>query len=469
MASAKPKLTTIKQTMMGQSFTIEALVFPGAPSKTLLVIPSPRDGNELFHALEAFEGMRKGGTNPPSHVALRTMLVDYMVEKMDDILDVYPNANATPAQRAVREAILGQLEGMARSSYAGEAKRQELRDAVYPRLRPKILALRELGTFNTGIPVPLLMENVCRSLDVSLEIYKHDMEGGYDVTRFPPSGSDPTGSVVRLLYRGGSKYDLLVNQASGFLGDQGAIADYYLLKDKVADVQPLINAVNRETKIWQPPKTVPLLTASASKASASKVSASKASASASASKASASASASKSAPPSSPVYIAPNSFLAKAAIHEKKTAMGIKSSAKPKVQSKAQPTTSVHIAPNSLLAKAAAAAKTTARTTRRKVLVHISNSNNNSPASISSNEEERQSIRKSKFLSAKAKAELLAELPTKEERLYKAALQSARNLKRENSPKENSYETKVDKILANETMNEDTKMAIIASLAPNET
>jgi len=456
MASAKPKLTTIKQTMMGQSFTIEALVFPGAPSKTLLVIPSPRDGNELFHALEAFEGMRKAGTNPPSHIALRTMLVDYMLEKMDDILDVYPNANATPAQRAVREAILGQLEGMARSSYAGDAKRQELRDAVYPRLRPKILALRELGTFNTGIPVPLLMENVCRSLDVSLEIYKHDMEGGYDVTRFPPSGSDPTGSVVRLLYRGGSKYDLLVNQASGFLGDQGAIADYYLLKDKVADVQPLINAVNRETKIWQPPKTVPLLTASASKASASK--------------ASASASASKSAPTSSPVYIAPNSFLAKAAIHEKKTAMGIKSSAKPKVQSKVQPTTSVHIEPNSLLAKAAAAAaKTTARTTRRKVLVHISNSNNNSPASISSNEEERQSIRKSKFLSAKAKAELLAELPTKEERLYKAALQSAKNLKRENSPKENSYETKVDKILANETMNEDTKMAIIASLAPNET
>ena len=427
--------------MMGQTFTIEALVFPGAPSKTMLVIPSPRDGNELFHALEAFEGMRRGGLTPPSHVLIREVVVDYMLEKMDDILDVYPNANATPAQRAVREALLGQLEGMARSSYAGEAKRQELRDAVYPRLRPKILALREPGAFNTGIPVPLLMEYICRRLDVSLEIYKHDMEGGYDVTRIPPSGSDP---VVHLLYRGGSKYDLLVNQASGFLGDPGAIADYYLLRDKVADVQPLINAVNRETEQWQPPKTVPLLTAP--KASAPKATASK-------------ASASKSKSPS-PVHIAPNSFLAKAVLHEKRTTRAIKSAAKP--------TASVHIAPNSLLARAAAAvSKTTARTTRKKVLTHISNSNS-SPASISSNEEERQSIRKSKFLSAKAKAELLAALPTKEERLRQAALQSARNLKRENSPKENSYETKVDKILANETMNEDTKMAAIASLAPNE-
>jgi hypothetical protein len=441
MASAKPRLTTIKQTMMGQSFTIEALVFPGAPSKTMLVIPSPRDGNELFHALEAFEGMRRGGLTPPSHVLIREVVVDHMLEKMDDILDTYPNANATPAQRAVREAILGQLEGMARSSYAGEAKRQELRDAVYPRLRPKILALREPGAFNTGIPVPLLMEYICRRLDVSLEIYKHDMEGGYDVTRFPPSGSDP---VVHLLYRGGSKYDLLVNQASGFLGDPGAIADYYLLRDKVADVQPLINAVNRETEQWQPPKTVPLLTAS--KASASKASASKASAS--------KASASKASKSPSPVHIAPNSFLAKAVLHEKRTTRAIKSAAKPSASL---------LAPNSLLAKAAAAvSKTTARTTRKKVLTHISNSNS-SPASISSNEEERQSIRKSKFLSAKAKAELLAALPTKEERLRQSALQSARNLKRENS-----YETKVDKILANETMNEDTKMAAIASLAPNE-
>jgi hypothetical protein len=127
----------------------------------------------------------------------------------------------------------------------------------------------------------------------------------------------------------------------------------------------------------------------------------------------------------------------------------------------------------SLLQKAA---QKPAQFIKKAVLIQkaaASNNNNNANSnanSFSSTEEERKAIRESTHLTANTKRAMLAALPTKTERLLQAAMKSAQNLKKQATrSKKSSYERTVDEILEDDTLNDETKEALILSLAPNQT